>query len=153
HDSRNGTFVNGVPIKQRQLEHGDSIRIGDHHFIFLLEEDEVVSAAAVVQLDDANPLTGATILLPREKSFYDHPEKLLTGLPASNRLMRDLNVLLKVGTAVSELRGVEALQIRLLELIFEGLPAERGAVMLRGRTGEEFAASFGRSRQSNQQQS
>jgi hypothetical protein len=33
-DSRNGTFVNGVPIKQRVLEHGDHIRMGESEFLF-----------------------------------------------------------------------------------------------------------------------
>src|SRR5262245_22231880 len=62
HDSRNGTFVNELPIKQRRLEHGDSLRIGDHHFIFLSREDEVTSATAAVQFEDATPLTGATVI-------------------------------------------------------------------------------------------
>src|ERR1043166_6989743 len=33
--SRNGTFVNGVPIQERQLEHGDEIKIGRCLFVFL----------------------------------------------------------------------------------------------------------------------
>jgi pSer/pThr/pTyr-binding forkhead associated (FHA) protein len=35
--SRNGVFVNSVRVKRHELEHGDSITIGDAHFRFLLE--------------------------------------------------------------------------------------------------------------------
>jgi transcriptional regulator with PAS, ATPase and Fis domain len=38
HDSQNGTFVNGIPIKERILVHGDQIAVGSSVFVFLLEE-------------------------------------------------------------------------------------------------------------------
>jgi len=38
HDSQNGTFVNGIPIKQRNLFHGDQIAVGSSVFVFLLED-------------------------------------------------------------------------------------------------------------------
>ena len=39
-NSRNGTFVNAVPITERKLEPGDRIQIGDSLLLFVLEEDE-----------------------------------------------------------------------------------------------------------------
>jgi DNA-binding NtrC family response regulator len=38
HDSQNGTFVNGIPIKERTLYHGDQIAVGTCVFVFLFEE-------------------------------------------------------------------------------------------------------------------
>jgi DNA-binding NtrC family response regulator len=38
HESQNGTFVNGIPIKERTLYHGDQIAVGVSVFVFLLEE-------------------------------------------------------------------------------------------------------------------
>ncbi len=38
-DSHNGTFVNDVPIKQRVLVNGDTIRAGDSHFVFVTAEE------------------------------------------------------------------------------------------------------------------
>jgi DNA-binding NtrC family response regulator len=46
HDSQNGTFVNGIPIKERVLVHGDQIAIGTSVFVFLLEESTAESPAA-----------------------------------------------------------------------------------------------------------
>src|SRR3982074_2498669 len=37
-DSRNGTFVNRVPVKERALENGDEVRIGQYVFLFLTKE-------------------------------------------------------------------------------------------------------------------
>ena len=38
HESQNGTFVNGIPIKERTLYHGDQIAVGLSVFVFLLDE-------------------------------------------------------------------------------------------------------------------
>jgi len=38
-DSRNGTYVNGVAVKEGALQHGDQISIGDSVFIVLIRED------------------------------------------------------------------------------------------------------------------
>ena len=49
--SRNGTFVNGVPIRERNLEHGDDIRLGSCRFVYLIrqEEDEPTPSATLSQ--------------------------------------------------------------------------------------------------------
>ena len=39
-ESLNGTFVNGVPVVERRLEHGDQIAVGDVLLLFLLREAE-----------------------------------------------------------------------------------------------------------------
>jgi Nif-specific regulatory protein len=150
-DSRNGTFVNNLPIKQRALEHGDTIRLGDHHFLFLLDADETAPAAAHVQLEDTGLLSGATLLLKEDEAFYAQPERLFADLSASGRTARDLNALLKIGVAINQLRSVAALQERLLELILEIFPAQRGAVLLADQHSDEFASVYGRSRGEPQQ--
>ena len=38
-DSRNGTLVNGLAVKEQWLRHGDEIATGDSVFLFLLEDD------------------------------------------------------------------------------------------------------------------
>ena len=48
-------------------------------------------------------------------------------------MARDLSALMKVSTTINAIRGVEELQKTLLELLFEVVPAERGAILLDGR--------------------
>src|SRR5689334_6356846 len=44
-NSRNGTFVNSVPVKERKLEPGDRIQIGDSLLLFVPEGMESASDA------------------------------------------------------------------------------------------------------------
>src|SRR5882672_3042131 len=103
--SLNGTFVNDVPVKQRQLQHGDRIRIGDTQFLFLLHEGDVSSHASHVELDDRKPASGATIVVPFDDAIY--------------LMARDLSALMKVCTTINAIHGLAELQQRLLELLFE----------------------------------
>jgi DNA-binding NtrC family response regulator len=57
HDSQNGTFVNGIPIKERTLAHGDQIAVGISVFVFLLGDGGTVSGP-VPELPD--PIVGET---------------------------------------------------------------------------------------------
>jgi Nif-specific regulatory protein len=145
--SRNCTFVNGVPVKERQLQHGDSIRIGDSIFLFLLKgEEETIPTSDLVELEEEPVGNHATVLLRQEDALHLRPEKMLAAYPAAARLTSDLNALLKISTSVNSIRNLGALQERLLELIFEATPAERGAILLAGENAGEFASVFGRDR-------
>jgi transcriptional regulator with PAS, ATPase and Fis domain len=43
-ESLNGTFVNGVPVRERVLEHGDQIKAGHSLFVFVLSDTTDVGA-------------------------------------------------------------------------------------------------------------
>src|SRR5258705_12897286 len=43
-DSLNGTFVNGEPLREKALEHGDRIKVGSSQFVFLLRDEDGQSA-------------------------------------------------------------------------------------------------------------
>src|SRR6476619_2847201 len=51
-ESLNGTFVNDVPVKQRMLEHGDRVRIGDSLFLFLTQEGDSMSKSSDVRIEE-----------------------------------------------------------------------------------------------------
>jgi transcriptional regulator with GAF, ATPase, and Fis domain len=145
-DSFNGTFVNGVPVNERSLEHGDQIAVGDILLLLLLRESEAEQTAGLVELGGEDLITRSTIRLQRGDAFYLRPEQVATALPAHERVARDLNVLLKISTTVNSLRGAEVLQKRLLELILEVIPAERGSILLTDEAGKEFTSVLGRHR-------
>ena len=115
--SHNGTFVNGVPIKERVLQHGDQVRIGDSVFLVLLHETEPVPSGAPVEMKEREMVAGRTIELSQAALSAAGP----AAPPAAGRAARDLSVLLRVSTAINSIHGVEALERRLLESIFEGL--------------------------------
>ena len=126
-DSLNGTFVNDVPVKRRKLEHGDRIRIGSSLFLFLHEAD-APSESSDVQFDDSQSLSGSTIHFRFNDALY--------------LMARDLSALMKVSTTINVIRGLLELQKKLLELMFEVVPAKRGAILLADSSETEGEAEF-----------
>jgi Nif-specific regulatory protein len=138
-NSQNGTFVNGVPTKEHLLEHGDQIKLGDSSFLFLLHEGEVEPTVGVL-LDDASAITGPTVGLRPEDALYLHPERVEVALPTTARMARDLSALLKISTTINSIHSLPELQKQLLELTFDVVPAERGAILLVSEGSDELAS-------------
>src|ERR1700683_3715992 len=150
-DSRNGTLVNGDGIEEQWLQHGDEIATGDSSFLFLLEEDDITPAASRVEFEDARATAETTIIHPRDV-VYLQPDRLLRELPATSRVARNLNALLKISRILHAIRDLNDLQGQLLDLIFEVVPAGRGAILLADRESHEFNSTFARMRQAGQAQ-
>jgi len=93
-ESYNGTFVNGLPITEQTLAHGDQIAVGDVVLLFLLHETDA-EPKTTVPSDDAELITRATVRLRAEDAFYLRPDRTVAELPATARVARDLNTLLK----------------------------------------------------------
>ncbi len=144
-DSRNGTLVNGVAVKEQWLRHGDEIATGDSVFLFLLEEEDQAVPISCVEFDDSHPTAETKVIHPREV-VYLQPERLLRELPATSQVARNLNALLKISRVVHATRGLEELQAQLLDLIFEVIPAGRGAILLAEGAGQEFNCLYARTR-------
>jgi len=138
--SRNGTLVNGVPVEQQQIRHGDQIFIGDSVLIFLIEEGGSHFDRNPVEFADTTAFDGSPLLLRAEDSLYLRPDKVVASLPPTARWARDLNSLLKIATGIGGIRDQDSLQWQLLGFIFDVVPAERGAVLLGDRP-EEFTST------------
>lgn len=121
-ESLNGTFVNDVPVRSRVLEHGDRVRIGDSQFVFLTHDGEAASKSSEVTIDEVQILTGPTVQVRLDEAAY--------------QMERNLSALMKVSTAINAIRGLDTLLERLLELLYEVVPAQRGAILL--TNGESF---------------
>jgi len=150
-DSRNGTLVNGLVVKEQWLRHGDEIATGDSVFLFLLEDVDQAVPASRIEFDDSHPTAETKVLHPREV-LYMHPDRLLRELPATSQVARNLNALLKISRVVHAIRGLEELQAQLLDLIFDVVPAGRGAILLAEGPGLEFNCLYARTRQAGQPQ-
>ena len=151
-DSRNGTLVNGLPVKEQSIRHGDEIATGDSIFLFLTEEEEEREASiGRVEFDDILRTTETKVIHPKEV-LYLHPDRLLKELPPTSQVARNLSALLKISRVVHAIRDLEELQAQLLELIFEVIPASRGAILLAEGAGQEFNCLYARTRQPGQPQ-
>ena len=128
-DSLNGTFVNDVPVKTRVLQHGDRVRVGESQFLFLLFEGDESSKSSQIELDERQVLSGSTVQVRFDDALY--------------LMARDLSALMKVSTTINAIRGLEELQERLLILLFEVVPAQRGAILLSAEGSLEPTSVFG----------
>jgi Nif-specific regulatory protein len=140
-DSYNGTFVNGLPVKEQKLSHGDQILVGDVLLLFLLHRADEVSHAAL-KPDEADLITRSTVRLRAADALYLCPDKLPSALPAA-RTARDLRALLKISSAISSIRNLQELTTTLFKLILEVIPAEREAILLYDEGHQTFSSVSG----------
>ncbi len=128
-ESLNGTFINDVPVKTRLLEHGDRVRIGDSQFLFLTNDGDGSAKSSQVKLDESEVISGSTVQIRFDDALY--------------LMARDLSALMKVSTTINAIRGLDNLQERLLELLFEVVPAQHGAILLTAENSFEAGTVFG----------
>ena len=141
-DSYNGTFVNGVPVHEQKLAHGDQIALGDIVLLFLLYETEA-GTTAPLQVGESDLITRSTVRLRSEDAVYLHPERVAAELPQSERIARDLSTLLKVSSSIGKLRTVGEIQNYLLETVRQVINYERAAIALVDEGGEAWASVTG----------
>src|SRR3979411_2429270 len=72
--SRNGTRVNGVPVDEQFLSHGDQIAIGSSLLVFLLREDELHLERNPVELTETAEIGNSALLLRPEDGLYGRPD-------------------------------------------------------------------------------
>lgn len=143
-DSFNGTFVNGVPVKEQTLSHGDQLGVGDVLLLFLCHEEPAADVDAhMVVLDDEGIVTRSAVRLRKENALYLRPESLLASESHASRSARGLGVLLKISMAINSIRDLDTLQRLLLELILEAVPAERAVILLTDDGVHDFVSAFG----------
>jgi Nif-specific regulatory protein len=127
-NSRNNTFVNGVPVTERVLASGDEIKVGNSLFVFVVPDEEAEGAVSTsVEFDKQDAGGGSTIILRKQDALYLRD---LDRVAPSARIVRDLNVLVRISKAVNSVRGLEALERQILESILEIAPADRAAILL-----------------------
>ena len=140
--SRNGTFLNGTPVRERTLEHGDEIRVGRSVFIALLREDDIPAALPPVQFDRA-----ASWVNRYSKSFDLESRFQARQLAAEGqdveRDARELEALLRITAVLSSVERLDELEQKLLETIAEAIPADRGVIIMVGESIEHFTSIFG----------
>ena len=144
-DSRNNTFVSGVPVRERVLVQGDQVRVGNSILVFQGPGSEITPGNASLQLD-ATPAPGAaTVVLRKEEARYLQPRS--EALPPTAKTVRDLNLLLEFSRTLNSVRGLAALQEEVLEAVLATVPADQAAILLTEDGTNGFSSIVGRDRQ------
>ena len=139
-NSKNGTLLNGEPVRTwRRLRPGDVITLGEHTLTFSAGAEEEEE-----EEEEAEP-EGTRVFSARELSD-------IATRPAIDaaELQRQNRVLATLSKAASELvvhRPLAELFDKVLDLLFEAVAAERGAILLHEGTPPQLQVKAARSRQ------
>jgi len=139
--------VNDVPIKDKALQNGDKIQVGDILFTLMLDSDVPGCSSSPVSLDDNRLVTLNFVRLSPEESLFLRGDRApQTASAASARVAHDLNALLKISTNITSAQTVDNLQDQLLDSVLDVVPAEQASILLVGADEEWFDSSVGRDR-------
>jgi hypothetical protein len=133
-------LVNRQPATDRVLRNGDEISVGESVFLVALPEDaSAVSDSA--QKVEPEPGSGSAVIFNLDELL---PFK---GLASTSRIeppdSAGNEVFLRACRAVSSIQDIDDLERRLVSLISDCVPAERGVILLKGQVEGEFAAVTG----------
>jgi Nif-specific regulatory protein len=121
------TFVNGLPAADRLLKPGDHIKIGNSVFLALFDPHVDVRSCPVQLVESI----AESVIRMKQAQALDAPNGWQTDtFPVTVQQRNDLPTVCKIGAALSAFRSLVALKRHLLELLFEVIPAQRGAVMM-----------------------
>ena len=127
--SRNGTFVNRVPVRERVLEEGDEIKAGKSVFRFVVADSPAPSHDSVVFQDGAVD-AGTVVLLPQDASVYLEPEDALDATAPAPVAASGYRALLRISAALLQRGTAVSFSDRLLECLLDTVPASAAAVLL-----------------------
>jgi len=138
--SANGTFVNGRPIDQAALRSGDQLQLGQTVLVFDAgtrppSARDLTRRVDLLALADPGDRSAIIRSLPAADGAR------LLGAPESageflKQRLANLAVMYQATRAVSHILDTEALLPQILQLVFDSVGADRGAVLLRDADGQ-----------------
>ena len=143
--SANGTHVNTKPAKEQVLNPGDHISVGQTILVFSATRTERPSGFAeianqvrlIAKKDDDVPSAIVKTVAEDEGSrILARPEA--AGSPTLKARLASLSVMYETTQAISHILDLAQLLDRILELIFNSIPADHGCIMLRNSDTGEF---------------
>lgn len=137
--SANGTFVNDQPVDQAPLRSGDRLQLGQTVMLFSAgpSANERDLTARVDMLSRTSPSDRSAILksIPAGEGSRVLQTHDVAGGWLKDRLL-NLSVMYRATQAISDVLDTETLLPQILEMVFESIGADRGAILLKDEAGE-----------------
>ena len=138
--SANGTFVNGLPVDHAPLQSGDRLQLGQTVMLFSdgnSQSSDRELAARINMLGPASPDDRSAILrsMPAGEG-----SRVLAAPDVAAGWLKDrlvnLSVMYRATQAISHVLDTDTLLPQILELVFESIGADRGAILLKDEIGK-----------------
>jgi sigma-B regulation protein RsbU (phosphoserine phosphatase) len=145
--SKNGTFVNNIPLKARLiLKPGDRITAGHLVIVYSPNAANANDGVVVFEGSDTNSPTTSTVITSLEGALTNQTMAIERGGPKSSAPMQ---ALIRAGQELAENRPLNELFPVILDLAIEAVNAQRGVLLLlegdalvaRAHKGEGFRIS------------
>lgn len=145
--SKNGTFVNNIPLKARLLlKPGDRITAGHLVVVYAPEGTKPAPGVVVFEGDDSSSPSTSTVVTSLEGALSNQTMVLERGGAKASAPMQ---ALIRAGQELAEARPLEELFPVILDLAIQAVNAQRGVLLLleggslvaRAHKGENFRIS------------
>jgi len=147
--SSNGTYVNSEQTERCELASGDRVQVGRTLMIFTGTEprssEELTGAVDIVARGPAGDGSRIVKSIRQEEGsdiFSDEGAQS----PWLARARSNLQVMYRTSLAVSHTLDIDQLVVRIMELIFEWVEADRGCIMLVDPNSDELVPKVRRNR-------
>jgi signal transduction histidine kinase len=137
--SANGTYVNDHAVDRTELHSGDRVQLGQTVMLFQEVSDAAKRdlTARVDLLARSSPDDHSAIL---RRIPSDEGSRVLQAPDAAGAWLRErlmpLSVMYRATQAISNVLDINALSPQILELVFESIGADRGAILLKDDSGQ-----------------
>lgn len=138
-NSANGTYINGVRVRTPvRLKHGDQIKLGSTLIVYAGDQSmEKLSGPNIprdmIDLDASNPSFDSAIL-----SSAGSEDSIIIAQPELAEAARAWKVMSEITAAIGAIIDPDQLLERVMDVILEEMPIDRGFILMYDRKGEEL---------------
>ena len=134
-NSANGTYVNGVKLSASlELKQGDQVRCGTTLFVFGGTQSRgVVGESSSLRIDADGNLVESAIMA----TVPSMDDSVIIAGPETTNAVGNLRILYELSTTISSIFDRQQLLERVMDMVFDNLPADRGSILLRQEEEQE----------------
>ena len=128
-NSANGTYVNGVKVSRSlDVKKGDQIRCGSTLIVFGAVQSTGIPGepAASLRIDEDGNLVESAIMA----TVPSMDDSVIIAGPETSSAIGNLRLLYELSTAISSIFDREQLLDKVMDIIFDNFPADRGFILL-----------------------
>lgn len=150
-NSANGTYLNGTRVERpTRLKHGDQIRLGGSLMVWSGKDEKMPAAGRaahlavsdLVDLDAGGKHVDAAII----GTVASNDDSMILASPVAAEAVRAWRVMSSLLEAVGAVASPDELLERVMDILFEELPADCGFILMRDRQTQSFEPSVVRYR-------
>ncbi len=144
--SANGTFVNGVQIQEHLLRNGDEVVLGQTVLRFLSDVSSDTDLDTSTIMFDSTPTPSKPRAEVDVKGSLYIPFETEANVDVLRKQVERLQAVAKANEVIGTVLDIREVLEKILELVFDTLPADRGFIMLKDEKTDELKMEIVRTR-------